>query len=238
MFIKFNGASVHYEICGNGTIPIVFLHGWGGSTQSFKFMLKYLDFDYRAIFIDFPPFGCSCEPSGVLTIFDYADMVKEILIKEGIKNPILVGHSFGGRVAIILASKNNFRGLVLTSSAGIKVKHKPSYYFKVYKYKFLKMLGLNPRGGSKDYLVLSTIMQKTFVNIVNTNLEKYAINITVPTLIFWGDKDKETPIYMAKKLHKLIKNSNLFVVKNSGHFAYMENKELFSSRLNDFIKGI
>ena len=75
----------------------------------------------------------------------------------------------------------------------------------VLKHKFCKKFNIKHKSGSKDYLALSSKMKKTFVNIVSTYLEKYAIHICVPTILFWGKKDKETPFYMAKRLNKLIK---------------------------------
>ena len=77
-------------------------------------------------------------------------------------------------------------------------------------------------------------MKKTFVNIVNTFLEKYVININIPTIIFWGQKDKETPLYMAKRFKRLIKNSELVIIKNAGHFAYLQDLNTFVNVLNLF----
>lgn len=236
MFYTYKAINIYYEIVGNGTIPIVFLHGWGGSTESFKFLCNRLTFNYKALFIDFPPFGKSEEPLCEFTIFDYAEITKLIIKECGMEKPILVGHSFGGRVALILAGEKEASKVLLTSSAGMKVKHGIPYYFKVYRHKILKKFGIKSNGGSSDYKNLSQNMRKTFVNIVNTYLEKYAINISVPTLLVWGGKDKDTPMYMAKKLKKLIKGSELIVYKNAGHFCYIENARAFSLILNSFVE--
>ena len=90
--------------------------------------------------------------------------------------------------------------------------------------------------GSSDFRQLSFKMRKTFVNIVNTFLEKYAININVPTLLVWGECDKDTPMYMAKKLKRIIKNSELIVFKNAGHFAYVEQAYKFCLIVSAFVK--
>ena len=232
----YKGSKVHYEIVGNGDKEIVFLHGWGGSIDSFSFICKDLDFSYKALFIDFPPFGDSEEPKGPLTIFDYADITQQIMERECFKRALLVGHSFGGRVAILIASRNLVRGLILAASAGMKVKHGVKYYYKIYKHKLCKRFGLKSNGGSSDYKLLSKNMKKTFVNIVNTNLEKYAININVPCVLVWGKKDKDTPFYMAKKLNKLIKDSEIIAYKHSGHFCYVEKYAEFVAIINSFAK--
>lgn len=232
MFISYKGFNVYYEIVGNGSVPVVFLHGWGGSVDSFKFTTKYLNFCYKAIFIDFPPFGKSEMPQVELTIYDYALMVKKILSLNNITCPIIVGHSFGGRVSLILANKVNTRGLILTCSAGIKPKRTFKYYYKIIKHKICKKLKIKNKSGSKDYNSLPDNFKKTFINIVNAHLEKFAKKINSKTVLFWGEKDKETPIYMAKKLNKLIKNSTLIVNKNMGHFCYLENAGEFIKIIN------
>lgn len=232
MIVNYLGTKINYSIVGNGRIPIVFLHGWGGSQESFLFICKYLKFDYRAMFIDFPPFGKSKEPKKAFTIFDYANIVKKLIVKENFNNSVIVGHSFGGRVAIILASSGYARSLILTASAGIKPKRNLKYYFRVYSYKVKKLFNKNANGGSKDYKKLSSVMKKTFINVVNEYLEPYAKKITCPTILFWGKKDKDTPLYMAKKLKKLIKDSALLINKNSGHFCYLQDLSKFVAIIN------
>ena len=234
MYHTYKQTQVYYEIIGNGDIPIVFLHGWGGSTQSFSFICKRLTFNYKALFIDFPPFGKSEEPQCDFTIFDYSEMVSQIMEINGFNNPCIVGHSFGGRVAILLASKNVAKNVILISSAGMKVRHGIKYYLKIYKHKIFKKLHIKNNGGSSDYKALSSNMRKTFVNIVTTNLEKYAINIKVPTILFWGKKDKDTPFYMAKRLKKLIADCEIIAFNKSGHFCYIENCETFVNVINHF----
>lgn len=232
MIYLYKSVNINYEIIGNGSNKLIFLHGWGGEIDSFKFICKYLKFDYKAMFIDFPPFGKSEEMSTPWTIFDYATMTNELIKKEKMENSVIVGHSFGGRVAVILSNLNIGKKLILVDSAGLKPKHSLFYYIKTTNNKIKKKLGIKKIKGSKDYEKLSPIMKKTFVNIVNTFLEEYAINIKVPTVIFWGKKDKETPIYMAKRFNKLIKNSELVIIKKAGHFSYIEDFNTFINVLN------
>ena len=174
MYIAYKGANVYYEICGKGNIPILFLHGWGGNVNSFKFITNYLNFNYKAIFVDFPPFGKSEEPLVEFTIHDYAEMVEQILSINNIINPIVVAHSFGGRVALILATKIKLKSMLLTASAGIKPRRGLKYYFKICKHKLCNKLNIKSKGGSKDYQNVSNGFKQTFKNIVNTNLEQYA----------------------------------------------------------------
>lgn len=234
MIINFKTSNVNYEMVGSGKCELVFLHGWGGSTDSFKFICRYLKCDYKALFIDFPPFGKSTEMKIPWTLFDYAELVIEIMKKEKIEKPIIIGHSFGGRVASVLSAGGYAKKLILVDSAGLKPKRTLKYYFKNLNNKIRTKLGKKTKG-SADYEKLCPIMKKTFVNIVNTFLEKYVINIIVPTIIFWGQKDKETPLYMAKRFKNLIKNSELVVIKNAGHFAYLQDLTTFVNVVNFFI---
>ena len=237
MIYEYKGTRVNYSILGDGKIPIVFLHGWGGNIKSFDFICKYLDFDYKALFIDFPPFGQSDQPKCDFTIFDYSQLTLNIIKENKLNKPILVGHSFGGRVGVILANGGFVSKLMLVNSAGLKPRRNAKYFFRVLKNKIYKKLRIKKQIGSKDYLSLSVNMKKTFSNIVSTFLDKYAININVPTVIFWGKKDKETPCYMAKRFKRLIKNSELVLLKNAGHFSYLDELNTFVKVLNYFVKN-
>ena len=81
-------------------------------------------------------------------------------------------------------------------------------------------------------------MKQTFVNVVNEDLCVYAKNINSKTLIVWGEKDKDTKIFMAKKLHKLIFLSELVFIKGAGHFSFLDKKEDFVIILDTFLKNI
>ena len=178
---------------------------------------------YDVLSVDFAGFGQSAEPKKGWSIYDYADSIKELIRHEKLQNPIILGHSFGGRVGIILAKDGEASGLVLIDSAGIKPRRKLSYYLSVYNYKLRKKLGLSvEKYGSTDYKSLSEQMRETFVKVVNEHLDKEVCKINCPTLILWGKDDKETPIYMAKKLNKEIKNSACIILEG-GHFSFLDS---------------
>ncbi len=159
-----------------------------------------------------------------------------VLEKECIDNAIIVGHSFGGRVAMEITAKfpDVVKGLVLVDSAGLKPRRKPSYYIKIAIHKLLKKFGMTGLKGSKDYQVLSLIMKETFKNVVGYDQTCLLKDIKVPTAIFWGKDDKDTPFYMAKKLKKGIANSELFILQG-GHYAYVDDLYKFESILSAFI---
>lgn len=233
MITTYKQTQIHYIMFGKGQVNI-FLHGWGGSTDSFFELAKHIP--GKNILIDFPPFGKSQEPSTPFNIFDYANIVKTIIEKENIIPTNIISHSFGTRVAICVCNMYNINKLVITGGAGLKPHNALKRKIRQIKYKIIKFFNKNAQIGSKDYKFLSNVMKKTFVNIVNFDVSNLAKNINSRTLLVYGNKDKETPLYMAKKFNKLIKNSKLIVYKNCGHFAYLENFTQFLIDVKTFIK--
>lgn len=234
-----------YQTKGNGDELVVFLHGWGAGSELFISFASYLfDEKYTFLFIDFPPFGQSEEPKNVWTMSDYQTLTAEIIQElQNIKmfhSINIIGHSFGGRVAILLASNNlPINKIVLIASAGLKAKRGLQYWLKICKYKILKKFSPQKASklGSEDYKKLSPVMKGTFTNIVNADLTSNCKKIDCQSLIIWGENDHETPLYMAKKLKKLIKNSQLVIIKNANHFVYLQQPEIISKYITLFLNS-
>ena len=238
MKIKFKDIDVFYKTIGESGEWLVFLHGWRGSIESFELVAKNFK-NNRCLLIDFPPFGNSEEPYEIWDIDTYTDLVFNILEAEKIKSFSFIAHSFGGRVAINFSSVYNERvkKLLLVDSAGIRPRFSVKKFIAVSRYRIAKKLGKNTDSfGSPDYKALSPLMRKTFVNIVNQNALPSLKNITAKTLIINGEHDDQTPLYMAKKLHKHIKNSALIIFENCGHFAYLEDYLKFIAVSKSFFK--
>lgn len=224
---------------------IVFLHGWGGNVDSFINAYNYFSHFYPTLVLDFYGFGDSSKADSWFSLDDYVLQVDKLLNFLNLKKIIIIGHSFGGRVAIKLSSKKreySIERLILVDSAGIKPRFSLKRFLKEKNYKIKKYLVkkniLNANcltnSGSIDYKIMEENKKGVFVRIIKENLEKSAKNIVIPTLIIWGNNDKETPIYMAKKLRKLIKNSKLHFM-NGGHYAYIENHNDFINIISNFI---
>ena len=227
---------------------VVFLHGWGADRNSFLWVEPYFD-ECSKIFVDFPGFGKSFEPEKSWNVESYAVALKKLIDEFEVAELILVGHSFGGRVAIKFASMFQKEYLkmkiCLVDSAGILPKRGIDYWWKVWRYKNLKRKAIgNPslkskleKFGSTDYKNLSDVMKQVFVNVVNEDLSNLAKLVQVETILIWGEKDKDTKPWMAKKLNKLIKNSKLFVLKNAGHFSFADKPQEFLFILDRFIQN-
>ncbi len=243
LFIKINmvfvysGVKIHYSIFGDAEgFPCLLLHGWGGSGKVFQGLIKNFP-SRKFITVDFPPFGKSQKRIKDWNIFTYATMVMSLCEHLGISKCDVLGHSFGGRVAVLLSAlkKGVVRSCVLVDSAGLKPKRRMDYYFRLYRYKILKKLGFYlPDAGSEDYKVLSEDMKKIFIAVVNQYLDEYCPLITAKTLIIFGKNDKETPLYMGKRFHKLIKNSRFVVLEDAGHYSFLDSPLVFYKYLEEF----
>ena len=241
---------MNYLKFGTGKKYLVFLHGWGADLNSFLWLKDYFVEDYSMLFVDFAGFGKSETPHVAYFVSDYVCELKKLLNKFDIKNLVLIGHSFGGRVAIkfafLFSKEYKNLSLLLVDSAGILPKRTLGYYLKVWRYKSLKRQVLSGKKskevlekfGSKDYKDLAVVMRQTFVNVVNEDLSEYAKRLSVKTLIVWGENDKDTKPYMAKKLNRLIAGSKLVFLKDAGHFSFLDKKEDFVIILDTFLKNI
>ena len=224
---------------GNGKINLIFLHGWGAGNSSFVWLSNHLN-KYNLHFASLDGFDNEPPPTDC-TIGGYANRVGEYIKQNNLTNVVLVGHSFGGRVAIEYASCHKILGLVLVDSAGVKPKFSLKKWLKIKKYKFLKKFFKNKfvqkKYGSKDYQSCSENMKKVLVYAVNYDQTKLLEKIDCQTLVYWGKQDKDTPLYMAKTIHKKIKNSSLFLA-DGGHFSFLNNPMQFKDCLEYFVDNI
>ena len=234
--MNYNGTEVFCKQSGNGKNAVVLLHGWGASSAAMDGIYAYLSKNGRSVFsVDFPGFGKSDFPPETWGVYDYADCVQYILNESGIVRPVLIGHSFGGRVALILGARGIASKLVLADAAGLKPKMSLKKKRAIARYKAAKRKGkILSDAGSADYAALSPAMKKVFVRIVNTHLDGLLAKIDVPTLLFWGKEDKDTPPYMAKRFHKGIKDSGLVRLNGAAHFAYAERGDVFNAAVRVF----
>lgn len=211
------------------TDTVVFLHGWGGDIRSFRGAYSALTArGVRAYNCAFPK---TVPPDW--SVYDYAASVREFLSAHDIAAPVLVGHSFGGRVAIILAAQGICKSLVLVDSAGMKPRFDIRKKLRIAMYKYRARHGKPLDGmGSIDYNNLDASMRGVFVRIVNAHLERLLPYVECPTLIIWGNRDSDTPPYMARRLHRGIKGSELVFI-DGGHYAYVESHYAFVRLLAD-----
>lgn len=238
---EYKGVKINYLRYGNPEGQcLVLLHGWGQNIQMMKPLGDALQKN-DVIIIDFPGHGASEEPKEVWKLEDFADMVHELLEALKVKSPILAGHSFGGKVSLIYASKYPVKKLILFGSPfKVKIK-KPTVKMRVLK-ELKKLPGMDKIGeamkkhiGSSDYRNASPIMRRIMTLHVNTDISDLASKIKCPTLIIWGDKDEAVPIEDAYELETLIPDSAVIKYEGCTHYAYLERLNQTISIMNNFI---
>ena len=250
MYLKIHNLDIYYEKYGTGKNTILILPGWGDTRRTFDYLIDYLKNYFTIYILDYPGFGKSTFKDS-LNIYEYSDIINEFVNKLNLENSILIGHSFGGRIISLLTTKYNipYKKIILINVAGLK-EHSIKLFFKTIIYKLLKKLKyllpnklkikyqqyLFNKFASSDYKNLNKDLYKTFQNVVKVNLKQYYKKITIDTLILWGDQDTITPINMAYKLNKLIKNSYLIKLSNLHHFPFLENPYLVSQIIYNYLK--
>ena len=246
---KYKDIEIYYETYGNSNKSILILPGWGNNRSTFTNIINLLKDKYKIYIIDYPGFGNSPMPSNELDIYDYSELIYNFILSNKINSPIIIAHSFGGRIVSILSNKININKLILIDVAGIK-RFNIKIFIKTKIYKLLKRLTyLLPKHiqikvrnlllikfSSSDYLNIPSTMKRTFQNIIKEDLRKYYKSIKTETLIIWGEKDIDTPLKDGLYLNKIIKNSSLIVYKNSSHFSYIDNSYLTDRILEKYLK--
>ncbi len=256
MEMQVRGVKIHYELTGQGDKRVVLLHGWGCSTKLMRPVADFLSRDMRVLSLDFPAHGESGRPPEPWGVPDFAEATLETLQKLDFLPCSVIAHSFGGRVTLELVSQHpeQFERVILTGGAGIKprpsgVSTKKSRQYQrrkklVAALKKLRVFGklpewweekLRQRYGSKDYAALDAEMRKTFVRVINYDQTALLDIIRRPTLLVWGDKDTETPLWMGQLMEKHIPDSALVVLEGGTHFAYLEQLARFNAIAHSFL---
>ena len=245
MFAKIKGASIRYEIFGEGGKKLVLLHGWGGNVDSFLPLIRDLKEDFSILVPEFPGHGASSEPPEPWSVTEYMEATAALMRETGFVGADIAAHSFGCRVAILLAATYpEIAGrMLLTGAAGLIPKQTAEKTKKAGAYQKLKKLASLPvipkalqenlreklvqKYGSADYKALTPSMRATFNRVIHQDLEEYLDKINCPVFLFWGENDTATPVWMARVMEEKIPDCALTVVPGCGHFAYLEAYEQF-----------
>lgn len=241
MLYSYNDISLYYEKHGDHKNTIVILPGWGDTRPTFQSLVSTLSLTATVYILDYPGFGNTEFPKHAMTIFDYADMIHSWITDLEIKDPVFIGHSFGGRLLILLSGYYHYpyNNFIFLDSAGIRPNRTIKSFLRRKWYQFLKGIGkllpqkkkqkylehLFKKFASPDYQALPENMRSTFQNVVNTDLSYYLKKIQARVLLLWGELDTATPLSDAKKMEKEIPNSELIVLKGLGHFPYLQRPD-------------
>lgn len=246
---------INYKESGSSDTVVIILQGWGTKLEVYDSIAACITSKYRVIQLDFPGFGNSTEPKEAWTVEDYTDFFVKFITSLNITKVILMGHSFGGRVIIKLASREDLpvviERIILIDSAGILPKKSFSQKMRIKTYKFLKKVSNIPfiysicpeliddwksKQGSEDYRNATPIMKQCLVKAVNEDLTALLPRIKAETLLIWGDMDTATPITDGQLMEKMIPESGLAVIKGAGHFCFLDQPIIFNNIIKSYLK--
>lgn len=209
---------------------VLILHGWGANRAIMKQAFKGLFDEFKLIFVDLPGFGGSSIEKPLDT-YGYAKVVEAFLSLLNVTPLVIMGHSFGGKVATLLQPKN----LVLLSSAGILHKKSFKVRCKIRLFKLFKMFGLGKfynLFASNDVQNMSQTMYETFKKVVDEDFSEHFRQCASNGLIFWGEDDTATPLKSGEKIAKLMEKSEFFPLKGD-HFFFLKNGEFIYKKIKE-----
>jgi pimeloyl-ACP methyl ester carboxylesterase len=232
--------------------PVLVLHGWGASIDALGSIVAGLGEELELVAVDLPGFGESAPPPRGWSVPDYAAFVLALLRELGMERVSVLGHSFGGRIGIVLAQTRPdvVARLLLTGGAGLKPKRKPNYYGRVAVAKAGRVVGsvggergrelqdrMRRRVASTDWLEASEAMRDTFRLVIGEDLAPRLPEISRPTLLIWGEDDQDTPLWMGQELERRIPDAALITFAGAGHYAYAEKAGEFNTIASHFLSG-
>lgn len=252
MEVVINGLKICYTDSGSG-IPVLLLHGWGSSSDVYKGITAALSDRCRTVCMNFPGCGGSDTMKQPWNLQDYCDLVVKFANAVNLENPILIGHSHGGRVTLNLAATGQLNPpkIVLLDAAGLIPQKSLKQKLRARSFKIIKRTLTLPviknhseglleaarrHYGSADYNAAPEVLRKTLVSLVNTDLSDLLPNIKCPSLLIWGENDTATPLRDAEKMERLIPDAGLCVIKGTGHYSFCEKPYEAHAILRSFIK--
>lgn len=236
--------------------PLVILHGWGLSSERFTPLIDELKGEgYWVWAPDLPGFGKTEIPTSPLTLSDYSDFLKAYIEAHNINDPVLIGHSFGGRVALKFNERypKRIRALILTGVPGFTPipKRKLAFFIAIAKLGRL-LFSIPPLllfqdqvrrwyyyvVGAKEFFRAEGAMRETFKRIVREDLVASMEAVSIPTLLIWGELDIIVPPSIAERMHRVIEGSELVIIPDSDHGVSFKEPKRFVHHLQKFLDTV
>jgi pimeloyl-ACP methyl ester carboxylesterase len=247
-FLEVGGLRLAYRLRGPAgpAAPLVILHGWGASLEAVAALQEVLSDVRQTVAFDLPGFGQSGVPPAVWGSPEYAACLRQALARLGLERVALLGHSFGGKLAIHLAVgwPDLVERLVLVNAAGIRLPASAAVRARRTGYRLgRRLLGrgrlaerLLGRLGSTDYRQAGAL-RPILVRVVNEDVRPLLPRVGAPTLLIWGDQDQETPLAGAAIMEREIPDAGLVVFPGAGHFSYADDLPRFARVVGNFLKA-
>jgi 2-hydroxy-6-oxonona-2,4-dienedioate hydrolase len=258
-FVDINGNKIRYFESGSSKKTLVLVHGLGASSERWQYVVPLFEIDFHVIVLDLVGFGYSDKPLADYTIDFFSNFLEKFLISLGIKKTSIVGSSLGGQISAEYTSSHpqSVDKLILVSPSGIMKQS--TFALDAY---VMAALYPNEQSAKNAFEIMDGSGKKIPMNIINgfvTRMKlpnaKFAFmstllglknsklitkkleNISSPTLIIWGSDDPVIPVNFADDFVSSINNCTLYEMNKCGHTPYVQEPELFASRVLEFLNN-
>ena len=244
---------IYGEAYGDGPVQLVWLHGWRRSSADFSLAANLLARDgIASVALDLPGFGASPLPPEAGGAELYAAVVARALDDLSPGPLVLVGHSFGGRVATVIAATHPERvaALVLTGVPLVAPSSAPRRPPRGYRLvralhrrglvSDARMEGARQKYGSSDYRHASGLLRDILVISVNESYESELGRVVAPVSLVWGAQDAEVPVEVARRAATLLVASpsvDVDVLADTGHMVPTERPAALAAHAQRLVEG-
>jgi len=233
-------------------LPIVILHGWTRQlpSQAWGEVKELLEKEnYQVYLPELPGFGQTSAPTKPWAIDDYVEWLKNFCKENNVSQIFLVGHSFGGSVAVKFSIKypGKIKKLILVNSAGIRRKKltkeiQKEFFHLLNKFSFLPFYSLARKivyrtlFPQSDYIFAEGVMREICLKVLSEDISPLFSEIKLPTLIVWGKEDKITPLEDAYLMKEKIEGAKLEIIPHVKHTPHLEAPKILAEKIVQFIK--
>ena len=259
MKIASNNLQIHVREQGAGDIALVLLHYWGGSTRSWDGVAARLAKSHRAIAVDFRGWGQSdASPDGAYRIADLADDTQSVIEALGLTNYLVVGHSMGGKVAQLLASRrpHGLKGLILVAPSPPSPPTVPPEQTEIMKHAYDSaesvswvldnvLTGRKLDGALREQIIKDSLSGAQQAKVawptvaLLEDISGSVGSINVPTLIVGGELDKVDSVDMLRnEVLPRIAGARLESLSGVGHLSPIEAPDAVASKILGFLQEI
>ncbi|PBQ32902.1 alpha/beta hydrolase [Sphingobacteriaceae bacterium] len=261
--INLAGSVINYEDSQKQTLPVIFIHGFPFSKESWRPQFEFLKETHRVIIYDLPGFGGSTTDTEETSISFFADNLIHFMDALQIEKAVVCGLSMGGYILLNAVERyqDRFEAIILSDTQCVADTDEGAK--KRYDtIKEIEAKGLNEftegfvkKAFSKETQAKKAELVESIKQVILSNPQKSITaalkamagrketcsgleNISLPTLILCGEEDELTPVAQSQKLFDAMPNAEIHIIASAGHLSNLEQEEVFNDHLHNFISDI